>query len=96
MLRKKFWVVRGGPGGLLGHPGGVQEASWGVLGGSGGRLGRVLGALGAMSERLFKQSDVGSNFYQFLIDFGPEKSAQREASWGVKRTQNRSKNEVEI
>ena len=32
----------------------------------------------------------------FLIDFGRQKGAQREAFWEPKRSQNRSQNEVEI
>ena len=54
MLRKTFWVVRRGPGGLLGASGGVPEASWEVLGLSGEvreasweGLGRSWGDLGA-------------------------------------------------
>ena len=64
MLRKKFWVVRGGPGGLLGASGEVQEASWGVLGLSGGvrgasweGLGRSWGDLGAILTRHLGESN---------------------------------------
>ena len=61
---------------VLGRPGGSGRASWGIRGGSrrplggswgspggsGGRLGRVLGALGAILDRLLRQSDFGSIF----------------------------------
>ena len=90
MLRKKFWVVRGGPGGLLGASGGVQEASWGVLGLSGGvrgasweGLGRSWGDLGATLEAVRFR-------IVFLIDFERQKGAQREAFWEPKWSQNRS------
>ena len=96
MLRKTFWVVRwgsgellgasgGGPGGLLGASGGVQEASWGVLGLSGGvrgasweGLGRSWGDLGATFSAIRFQID-------FLIDFGRQKGAKREAFGEAKR-----------
>ena len=50
---------------ILGRPAGSERASGGVRGGSGrpgGRLGRVLGALGAILERPWRQSDFGSFF----------------------------------
>ena len=66
MLRKKFWVVRGGPGGLLGAsgggPGGLLEGPGALREGPGGRLGRLLGALEAILERPSRQSDLGSFF----------------------------------
>ena len=93
MLRKTFWVVRGGPGGLLGASGGVQEASWGVLrlsgevwGASWEGLGRSWGDLGAT----FKA--VRFRIY-FLIDFERQKGAKREAFGEPKWSQNRSQND---
>ena len=92
MLRKTFWVVRGGPGSFLGHPGGVREASWGVLGLSGGLrgaswegLGRSWGDLGATLEAVRFR-------IVFLIDFERQKGAQREAFGEPKWSQNRSQN----
>ena len=76
-----------------------MEGSWGCPGRSGGRLGRVLGALGASRGRL--GSLLGASWgalgpiFSFLIDFGTEKGAQREAFWEPKCDQNRSENEVE-
>ena len=59
----------GGSGKLLGasggRPRGVREASWAILGLSGGLRGplaRVWGALGAILERPWRQSDFGSFF----------------------------------
>ena len=93
MLRKTFWVVRGGPGGLLGASGGVQEASWGVLGLSGGvrgasweGLGRSWGDLGATFKAVRFRID-------FLIDFERQKGAKREAFGEPKWRQNRSQND---
>ena len=93
MLRKTFWVVRGGPGGLLGASGGVQEASWGVLGLSGGvrgasweGLGRSWGDLGATFKAVRFRID-------FLIDFERQKGAKREAFGEPKWSQNRSQND---
>ena len=91
MIRKKFWVVRGGPGGLLGHPGGpgglfggpggVRRASWELLGRSWGDLGATFKAV---RFRIV-----------FLIDFECQKGAQREAfgepEWSQNRPQNDSK-----
>ena len=55
MLRKKFWVVRGGPGGLLGASGGgpggllggpgALRGTGGVLGGFWEGPGKVLGSI---------------------------------------------------
>jgi hypothetical protein len=93
MLRKTFWVVQGGPGSFLGHPGGVREAFWGVLGLSGGLrgaswegLGRSWGDLGATLEAVRFR-------VVFLIDFERQKGAQREAFWEPKWSQNRSQND---
>ena len=83
-----------------------MEGSWGCPGRSGGRLGRVLGALGASRGRLgsllgASWGALGPIFFGdeilivFLIDFGTEKGAQREAFWEPKCDQNRSENEVE-
>ena len=59
----------GGSGELLGASGGGQGesgrllgGSWGSPEGSRGRLGSVLGALGAILERPWRQSDFGSFF----------------------------------
>ena len=79
-----------GPGGLLGASGGVQEASWGVLGLSGGVLGASWEGLGR------SWGDLGAAFKAvrfrivFLIDFGRQKCAQREAFWEPKCNPNRS------
>ena len=96
MLRKTFWVVRGGPGGLLGTSGGVQEASWGVLGLSGGvrgasweGLGRSWGDLGATFKAVRFRID-------FLIDFELQKGAKREAFGEPKWSQNRSQNDSKL
>ena len=93
MLRKTFWVVQGGPGSFLGHPGGVQEASWGVLGLSGGvrgasweGLGRSWGDLGATFKAVRFRID-------FLIDFERQKGAKRDAFGEPKWSQNRSQND---
>ena len=93
MLRKTFWVVRGGPGGLLGASGKGPGASWGVLGLSGGvreasweGLGRSWGVLGATLKAVRFRIDV-------LIDFERQKGAKREAFGEAKWSQNRSQNE---
>ena len=52
-------------GGVRGRSGRPRGGVWGSPGGSGGRLGRVLGALGAILERPWRQSDFGSFFYRF-------------------------------
>ena len=93
MLRKTFWVVRGGPGGLLGASGKGPGASWGVLGLSGGvreasweGLGRSWGVLGATLKAVRFRID-------FLIDFERQKGAKREAFGEAKWSQNRSQND---
>ena len=65
-------VVLGGPGALLGGLGGVLGRSWGVLGRSWGGLGRSWGGLGATFSAVRFP-------IVFLIDFGRQKGAQREA-----------------
>ena len=72
-----------------------------------GRLGVVLGALGALLGGSWEglgrscgdlKATVGAVklLIVFLIDFGRQKGAQREAFGGPKWDQNRSQNEVEI
>ena len=79
----------------MGHPGGVQEASWEVLGLSGEVRGASWEGLGR------SWGDLGATFraaqfrIDFLIDFGRQKGAQREAFWEPKWYQNRTKIEVE-
>ena len=61
--------------------------------GSWGPLGRLLGAswepLGASWKSLWRLFDFG-------VDFGSKKGAQREAFWEPKRVKNRSEIEVQI
>ena len=92
MLRKTFWVVQGGPGGLLGHPRGVQEASWGVLGLSGGVRGASWEGLGRSWGDLGATLEADRFRIVFLIDFERQKGAEREAFWQPKWSQNRSQN----
>ena len=89
MLRKTFWVVRGGPGGLLGAsgkgPGGILGGPGGVRGAPWERLGRSWGDLGATFKAVRFR-------IVFLIDFERQKGAQREAFGEPKWSQNRSQN----
>ena len=72
-----------------------------------GRLGVVLGGLGALLGGSWEglgrscgdlKATVGAVKFWivFLIDFGRQESAQREAFGGPKWDQNRSQNEIEI
>ena len=74
--------------------------SWEVLGAPWGHLGVVLGALGPSWPILGPSwGDLGLSWGDleiFLIDFGRQKGAQREAFWEPKWDKNRSQNEVEI
>ena len=85
----------GVPGGLLGSLGASRGplgdllgCSWGVQGLPGGVLGASWGALGA----IFFGDEI---LIVFLIDFGTEKGAQREAFWEPKWDQNHIKPEAE-
>ena len=67
---------------VLGGLGALLGGSWGGLGRSCGDLKATLGAVKFLIV--------------FLIDFGRQKGAQREAFWEPKRSKNRCQNEVEI
>ena len=99
MLRKKFWVVRGGPGGLLGAsgggPGGLLGGPGALRGGPGGILGGSWAVLGR-SWSDFLSSSISDRFFD---RFWSPKGCQKGALWGakteLKTTKNRSKNHLE-
>ena len=99
MLRKKFWVVRGGPGGLLGAsgggPGGLLGGPGALRGGPGGILGGSWAVLGR-SWSDFLSSSISDRFFD---RFWSPKGCQKGAIWGakteLKTTKNRSKNHLE-
>ena len=79
---------RGCPGGILGCPGASQGSSWGVLGRSWAVLGRSWGDI-------FTRPTSERFLITFLIDFGRQKGAKREAFWEPRWVKKRSKNGVE-
>ena len=77
-------VIFGSLGRRWGHFGGSCGSLGALLGGSWGGLGRSCGDLGATLWAVQFSID-------FLIDFGRQKSAHREAFWEPKSTQIRPK-----
>ena len=82
-------AILGALEGILGGLGGLLGSSWVVLGWSCGGLGRSCGDLKATLRAV-------QFLIVFLIDFGRQKGAQREAFGEPKWHQNRSQNDVEI
>ena len=96
--RKTFWVVRGGPGGLLGAsgggPGGLLGGPEALRGGLGGLLGGSWALLGRSWSDLLSSSILDRFFYRFWSPKGCPKGGIWGPKTEPKTTQNRSKNHL--